>query len=90
MATFRLSAWAKSSQRLWVEKVEERLVTTSNMLKDIRAVKMLGVSDRMFDIISRFRQVEITKSKKFRKILVAEIFFCKIDWLLPVTDLFYQ
>jgi ABC-type multidrug transport system fused ATPase/permease subunit len=36
----------------------------------------------MFDIISGSRSAEIQESKKFRKVLLAEIFFCKFELLL--------
>jgi ATP-binding cassette, subfamily C (CFTR/MRP), member 1 len=77
LATFQVSAWAKATQRVWVERVETRLAVTSSMLGDMRAVKMLGLRDKMFDIIHRLRQSEINGSSKFRKVLIVEIFLCK-------------
>ena len=75
-ATFKISALARNSQRLWIEKVEERLKITSSMLGDMKAVKMLGLTDKMETIIQGLRQVEIETSKVFRKILIWEGFFC--------------
>lgn len=57
--------------------MEARLSVTSSMLGDMKAVKMLGLSSKMFDIISRLRNIEIDKSAKYRKVLLGEIFFCK-------------
>jgi len=76
-ATFKISALASNSQRLWIERVEERLKITSSMLGDMKAVKMLGLTDKMESIIQGLRQVEIETSKVFRKILIWQIFLCK-------------
>lgn len=77
LMTFKISARGKRYQKLWAEKVEERLAVTSSMLGDMRAIKMLGLSDKLFDIIDRLRRAEIYESRKLRKLLVSEIFFCK-------------
>ena len=78
MITVKVSILSKSSQRAWVEKVEDRLRLTSYMLADMKAVKMLGLSDRMYTLIQALRKVEIDASRAFRKLLILQIFFCKI------------
>ena len=77
LATFRLGVWAKAAQRIWIENVERRLGVTTVMLGAMRTVKMLGLSDKMTSIITRFRAVEIDRSSRYRKILISIIFFCE-------------
>ena len=75
-ATFKVSGLQNTSQRLWIERVEDRLKVTSSMLGDMKAVKLLGLTDKMESILQGLRQVEINTSKVFRKLLVWEIFLC--------------
>ncbi|KAK5991839.1 ABC multidrug transporter B [Cladobotryum mycophilum] len=75
LVTFQLSAWSKATQKIWIEMVEQRLGITTSMLASMRAVKMLGLSQKIFDLITNFRHAEINGSKKFRKLLVLRIFF---------------
>lgn len=72
-----MSNSAKKAQVAWIEKVQERLRITSTMLDDMKAVKMLGLSTVMSDIIQKLRQVEIQTSKVYRKLLVWNVLLCK-------------
>lgn len=76
-ATTKLSLAANPAQRRWIEKVEERLRVTSAFLGDMKAVKMLGLSPTMSNIIQRLRIDEIKTSKAYRKLLVTMILLCK-------------
>ncbi|KAL4958875.1 ABC transporter [Aspergillus stella-maris] len=71
--TFKLSAATNKFQRLWIEKVQERLRFTSFALENIKAVKMLGLSERIFSIAQKLREAEITTSAVFRKLLIGTI-----------------
>ncbi|KAL4991624.1 P-loop containing nucleoside triphosphate hydrolase protein [Aspergillus falconensis] len=71
--TFKLSAAANKFQRLWIEKVQERLRLTCYALENIKAVKMLGLSERIFPIVQKLREAEITTSVVFRKLLIGTI-----------------
>ncbi|KAK6075818.1 ABC transporter [Seiridium cupressi] len=75
LTTFKLSSMGKTSQKRWIERVEKRLSVISSMLGDIKAVKMLGLTDKMFDIIDRLQRIEIETSMRFRKIFIAQVFF---------------
>ncbi|KAI1080070.1 ABC transporter [Whalleya microplaca] len=68
--TTPMSNSIKKAQVAWIEKVQERLQITSTMLDDMKAVKMLGLSSVMSDIIQTLRQVEIQTSKVYRKLIV--------------------
>ncbi|KAL4967241.1 P-loop containing nucleoside triphosphate hydrolase protein, partial [Aspergillus stella-maris] len=72
-ATFKLSAATNKYQRLWIERIEERLRLTSYTLENIKAVKMLGLSERLYCIIKNLRYVEIATSTVFRKLLIVTI-----------------
>ncbi|QKX54680.1 uncharacterized protein TRUGW13939_01768 [Talaromyces rugulosus] len=86
LVTFQIAAWSNKYQKLWIEKVEERLSVTSSILGDMRAIKMLGLSDKLFNIIDRLRQAEITESVKFRRMLISQIFFANSPSVLaPVV-----
>ncbi|KAJ5712805.1 ABC transporter integral membrane type 1 [Penicillium malachiteum] len=73
MATFKLSSSSNKFQRRWVERVEERLRFTSYSLENTKAVKMLGLSEKVFSMITHLRSVEIATSAVFRKLLVGVI-----------------
>ncbi|KAJ5714937.1 ABC transporter integral membrane type 1 [Penicillium malachiteum] len=73
LATFKLSSASNKFQRQWVERVEERLRFTSYSLENTKAVKMLGLSEKVFSMIQQLRRVEIATSAVFRKLLVGVI-----------------
>jgi ATP-binding cassette subfamily C (CFTR/MRP) protein 1 len=77
IGTFKFSAWAKTAQRVWIENVEKRLGVTTAMIEAMKTVKMLGLSEKMSNIISNFRTIEIDSSSRYRKILIGIIFFCE-------------
>ncbi|KAF2444598.1 putative multidrug resistance-associated protein [Karstenula rhodostoma CBS 690.94] len=74
LGTFKFSTWAKAAQRVWIENVEKRLGVTTVVLEAMRTVKMLGLSEKLSDIISNLRTVEIDSSSRYRKILIGIIF----------------
>jgi hypothetical protein len=75
-ATFKLSAASSTSQRAWVEKVEERLQITSYSLERIKEVKMLGLSETISRVIRGLRAAEIAVSAVFRKLLIVRVILC--------------
>ncbi|KAL4734230.1 P-loop containing nucleoside triphosphate hydrolase protein [Aspergillus similis] len=72
-ATFKLSAASSTSQRAWVEKVEDRLRITSLSLERIKEVKMLGLSETISSMIQGLREAEIAASAVFRKLLIVRV-----------------
>ena len=73
-----MSNFSKKAQVAWIEKVQDRLRVTSNMLDDMKAVKMLGLSTIISNTIQRLRRVEIQTSKVYRKLLVWNVLLCKM------------
>lgn len=47
------------------------------MLRDIKSIKMLGLSQVMFQTISNLRKIELETSERFRKLLIWEIVICR-------------
>ncbi|KAH8195528.1 hypothetical protein TruAng_010313 [Truncatella angustata] len=76
-ATGPIATGAKTAQKAWIEKVQARLRITSAILDDMKAVKMLGLSNVVSGIIDNLRKVEIKTSSAYRKLLV---------WTLVVSN----
>ena len=55
-------------QKLWLEAVQRRVNFTANVLSHMKQVKMLGLSDKMQQIIRKSRNAEIDRSKKYRRL----------------------
>lgn len=47
------------------------------MLRDIKSIKMLGLSRVMFQKVSNLRKIELKTSERFRKLLIWEIVICR-------------
>ena len=75
--TGRISGPSNHAQRSWIERIQERLRLTSSMLGDMKAVKTLGLSDKMFSIVQGMRMMEIETSERFRKLLIWQLILCK-------------
>lgn len=72
---FLISKHMGQAQMLWLEKIQTRIDVTAKMLYAIKGVKMLGLSSKMSDIISQFRQNEIVNSLRMRKLFITMIAF---------------
>ncbi|TDZ53945.1 ABC transporter gloK [Colletotrichum trifolii] len=69
----KVSAASNTAQKLWIEKIQQRLRATTTMLGEMKAVKMLGLTRVMESLIQGLRTDEINTSKGFRKLLVATL-----------------
>lgn len=47
------------------------------MLHDMKAVKMLGISDKLFDSVSGLRREELKASERFRVLILWQIAICR-------------
>ncbi|KXH40133.1 ABC transporter, partial [Colletotrichum salicis] len=72
-AMSKISVASRTAQMRWIEKIQERLRVTATVLGDMKAVKMLGLTNVMSTTIQRLRTDEIDTSKSFRKLLVATL-----------------
>lgn len=70
-------------QATWMQAVSERIAFTSNWLDTSKAVKMLGISEKVSMITQNLRVRELNLQKKFRHSFVAMNlvgkFHCSID-----------
>lgn len=48
------------------------------MLGDMKAVKMLGLTDVLFSIISVLRKLELKTSTKLRKLIFIQVSICEV------------
>ena len=53
-------------QRIWVAAIQRRVGITSSMLGSMKSVKMMGLSDNLFDTLHNLRVRELDLMKKFR------------------------
>ncbi|PWY93092.1 multidrug resistance-associated protein [Aspergillus sclerotioniger CBS 115572] len=70
LGTHPISSRSGSAQKAWVEKVQTRVAVTSAMLGDMKAVKMLGLADVLFDLVTKLRKAELEASSRFRKLFI--------------------
>jgi ATP-binding cassette subfamily C (CFTR/MRP) protein 1 len=63
---------------LWLEAIQARVDATAKMLGSMKGVKMLGMSEKLYNDIQGMKEVEIKKSQKFRELLIAAAAIGKI------------
>ena len=77
LGTTPISSRYGTAQAYWIGQVQKRLAITSTVLKDMKAVKMLGLETILVDVITTYRKTELEASKRFRKLLVGIVMLCK-------------
>jgi ATP-binding cassette subfamily C (CFTR/MRP) protein 1 len=65
------------AQKQWIERVQKRLEVTANTLGSMKAVQMLGLGDIILPLVSRLREIEVTTSVTFRKLLIWQVALCE-------------
>jgi hypothetical protein len=48
------------------------------MLQDMKSIKMLGLTEKLFESVSQLRRVELQVSERFRKLIVAQVILCTL------------
>ncbi|KAF4849717.1 ABC transporter atnG [Colletotrichum siamense] len=61
------------AQTVWIERLQKRVAVTATMLGDMKAIKMLGLPEVLSGVILQLRRVELSGSKKFRKLLLWQV-----------------
>ncbi|KAF7942729.1 uncharacterized protein EAE97_006183 [Botrytis byssoidea] len=61
------------AQQTWLTGIEKRIAATKKMLSSLKAVKMMGASQRVRMAIERFRDLEFVASKSFRTLLIGSL-----------------
>lgn len=64
-------------QALWLEAIERRIAATTAMLNSMKGVKMCGLTEVLRQDLHQLRVDELAISKKFRKLLIWTMGFCK-------------
>lgn len=65
-------------QALWLEAIERRIQATTAMLNSMKGVKMGGLTEVLREDLQKLRVEELEISKKFRKLLIWVMGFCKL------------
>ncbi|KAJ5935489.1 hypothetical protein N7466_005036 [Penicillium verhagenii] len=69
-ASLPVSKRFKNSQKLWVERIGRRVIGTVGVLRNIKAVKMLGLNKAVSALVLGLREAELQTSQRFRELLI--------------------
>ncbi|KAI9650765.1 hypothetical protein NHQ30_000792 [Ciborinia camelliae] len=69
-----LSKHVGKAQQTWLAGTEKRIAATKKMLSSLKAIKMMGASQRVGMAIEKFRDLEFVASKSFRTLLIGSLF----------------
>lgn len=72
-----ISSRSGGAQKQWIERVQVRLAVTSSMLRDMKLVHMLGLSDVLEQSVLQLRKIEVNTSIRFRKLFIWQIGICE-------------
>lgn len=64
-------------QAQWVKAIQRRVGITSSMLGSMKSVKMMGLSDKLFDTLDSHRIRELNFSKQFRMMSLWRLLLCE-------------
>ena len=74
-------------QKVWIKAIQQRVSITSSMLGSMKSVKLMGLSDYLFNSIQQQRVRELDLSKKFRILGMSRMLLCKLISYLAVRSL---
>lgn len=74
-------------QRDWVRAVQRRVGITSSMLGSMKSIKMMGLSDSMFEVLNNQRIRELNLQKRFRVNNIWKWMSCELHLSVGVTVL---
>jgi ATP-binding cassette subfamily C (CFTR/MRP) protein 1 len=80
--SFYIGKVIRRRQRAWLDAIQSRLNFTSEVLGSLKSVKMLGLIDKMGDMIQGMRNKELTVSRKFRRIQALNVALINIPAIL--------
>ncbi|KAI1128647.1 P-loop containing nucleoside triphosphate hydrolase protein [Nemania abortiva] len=76
------------SQKKWLESIQTRINFTSEILGSMKNVKMLGLIGQMSKMITAFRDDEIAKSKRYRRVQVYSVSLVNLPEIIARVLLF--
>jgi hypothetical protein len=65
-------------QKIWTRAIQQRVGMTSSMLGSMKSVKMMGLSNILFDIIQNHRVRELELSKQYRVMSLWRVLLCEV------------
>ncbi|KAG9235150.1 hypothetical protein BJ875DRAFT_495249 [Amylocarpus encephaloides] len=68
-----VSSLAGARQAMWLEAIQSRVDATAQMLGAMKGVKMTGLTNKLLTILRGHRDGEITRSQKFRVLLIVMV-----------------
>ena len=75
-----------SRQAMWLEAIEKRIQSTTNMLGAMKRVKMCGLIDTLSSQLHQLRVDELRISKKFRQLIIVNLVFAYVTPIIaPVV-----
>ncbi|KAK0120207.1 hypothetical protein ONS95_011613 [Cadophora gregata] len=83
-----LSRYVGGAQKAWNEGIQTRVDVTTSMLGSMKAIKLLGFTDKLTDICQGLRVRELKIARYFRQLLVARVFFANcMTFVTPLATL---
>ncbi|PVH78403.1 putative ATP-binding cassette transporter [Cadophora sp. DSE1049] len=83
-----ISRYVGGAQKAWNEGIQTRVDVTTSMLGSMKAVKLLGFTDKLTDICQGLRVRELRIARYFRQLLVARVFFANsMTFVTPLATL---
>ncbi|MCJ1434939.1 hypothetical protein MMC27_004309 [Xylographa pallens] len=70
-----MARYIGKAQKIWIEGIQTRVDVTASMLGSMKAIKMLGFTDRLTNLIQGLRVKELKLSILFRRLLCGRVFF---------------
>ena len=85
----KVAAKIAPRQTDWVKAIQRRVGMTASMLANMKSVKMMGLSEILFDSLQSQRVRELNLSKRFRVMMMWRMLLCKgfaYSKLFPLTQ----
>ncbi|KAH7346292.1 putative ATP-binding cassette transporter [Rhexocercosporidium sp. MPI-PUGE-AT-0058] len=88
LSVIALSKYVGGAQKAWNEGIQTRVDVTTSMLGSMKAVKLLGFTNRLTDILQGLRVRELRIARFFRQLLVMRVFFANsMTFVAPLVAL---
>jgi ATP-binding cassette, subfamily C (CFTR/MRP), member 1 len=66
--SMKAASYVTSRQNIWLQAIQARINFTSEIMGSMTNVKMLGLTEKMTDMIQAMRVTELDLSKRFRRL----------------------
>ncbi|KAF4819093.1 ABC transporter atnG [Colletotrichum siamense] len=77
LGSMLMSAFADKAQVSWMEATQERVAMTARAVAGMKSIKLLGLSESVYDLLQKLRKAELHAARHFRhiEVLTATIAF---------------